>query len=40
MACSVGAVFGALMGMTGMFGDVPTDELAKLVREAARDLLG
>jgi AcrR family transcriptional regulator len=39
MACSVGAVFGALMGMTGIFGDVSTDELAKLVREAAHDLL-
>jgi AcrR family transcriptional regulator len=40
MACSVGAVFGALMGMTGMFGDVSIDELAGLVRGAAHDLLG
>jgi AcrR family transcriptional regulator len=41
MACSVGAVFSALMGMNGMFGDdVSTEELAGLVRTAARDLLG
>jgi AcrR family transcriptional regulator len=40
MACSVGAVFGALMGATGMFGDVPPDEVADVVRQAARDLLG
>jgi AcrR family transcriptional regulator len=40
MACSIGAVLGALMGMTGLFGDVSTDELARLVREAAHDLLG
>jgi AcrR family transcriptional regulator len=40
MACSIGAVLGALMGMTGMFGDVTTDELAQLVRAAAHDLLG
>ncbi|HEX4519134.1 MAG TPA: helix-turn-helix domain-containing protein [Gaiellaceae bacterium] len=41
MACSVGAVFSALMGMSGMFGDgVTTEQLADLVRQAARDLLG
>jgi AcrR family transcriptional regulator len=40
MACSVGAVFGALMGMSGMFGDgVSTDTLAPIVRKAARDML-
>jgi AcrR family transcriptional regulator len=40
IACSVGAVFGALMAAGGLFGDVPTSELARLVREAAHDLLG
>jgi hypothetical protein len=40
MACSLGAVFGALMGMSGMFGDdVSTDTLAPIVRKAARDML-
>jgi AcrR family transcriptional regulator len=40
MACSVGAVASALMGVGGLFGDVTAEELAPLVREAARDLLG
>ncbi len=40
MACSVGAVFAALMGAGGIFGDVPTSRLAELVRQAAHDLLG
>lgn len=39
MACSIGAVFSALMGAGGMFGDVPIEEIAALVREATRDLL-
>jgi AcrR family transcriptional regulator len=40
IACSVGAVFGALMGMQGMFGDdVPAATLAALVRDAAHDML-
>jgi AcrR family transcriptional regulator len=39
MACSVGAVFGALMGVSGIFGDASTGEVAELVRDAAHDLL-
>ena len=40
MACSIGAVMGVLMGAGGAFGDVPPDQLAGLVRDAVRDLLG
>lgn len=40
MACSLGAVVGALVGGEGLFGDVPMDELAELVRDAVSDLLG
>jgi hypothetical protein len=40
MACSVGAVVGALVGGEGLFGDVPMDEIVELVREAVHDLLG
>jgi AcrR family transcriptional regulator len=40
MACSLGAVVGALVGGEGLFGDVQMDELAELVRGAIRDLLG
>ena len=41
MACSVGAVLSALMGMNRMFGeDVSMEQLAAIVREAARDTLG
>ena len=40
MACSVGAVFAALIGAGGIFGDIPTSRLAELVRQAAHDLLG
>jgi AcrR family transcriptional regulator len=40
MACSLGAVVGALVGGEALFGDVPMDELAELVRDAGRDLLG
>jgi hypothetical protein len=40
MVCSVGAVFSALMGLSGMFGDdVSTEEIAAIVRKAARDML-
>jgi AcrR family transcriptional regulator len=39
MACSLGAVVGGLVGGEGLFGDVPIDELAELVREAVRDVL-
>jgi AcrR family transcriptional regulator len=40
MACSIGAVMGVLMGAGEVFPDVPTAELAGLVRDAVRDLLG
>ena len=40
MACSIGAVMGTLMGAGGAFGDVPTEELAGLLRDAVRDLMG
>jgi AcrR family transcriptional regulator len=40
MVCSLGAVVSALVGAEGLFGDVPLPELAELVREAVRDLLG
>jgi len=39
MACSAGAVIVVLLGGGEMFGDVPTSELAELVREPMRDLL-
>ncbi|HEX4019038.1 MAG TPA: helix-turn-helix domain-containing protein [Frankiaceae bacterium] len=39
MACSFGAVVGALMGAGEAFGDVPTSEIADLVREAVHDLM-
>jgi AcrR family transcriptional regulator len=38
MACSIGAVFGALMGAGGMFGAVPADEVAAHVRDAVHAL--
>jgi AcrR family transcriptional regulator len=38
MACSIGAVFAALMGATAMFGDVDPDEVAAYVRDAVHDL--
>ena len=38
MACSIGAVFAALMGATEVFGEVDTDEVAGYVREAVHDL--
>jgi len=40
MACSIGAVIATLATGEAVFGDVPMDELAELVREAVRDLLG
>lgn len=40
MACSIGAVMGALLGAGELFADAPTDELAELVRDAVRDLMG
>jgi len=39
MACSLGAVVGALVGGEALFGDVPMAEVAELVRDAVRDLL-
>jgi AcrR family transcriptional regulator len=38
MASSIGGVISALMGASGMFGEVPQAELAALVRDAVRDL--
>lgn len=38
MACSIGGVVSALMGASGMFGDVPSEQLAALVQDAVRDL--
>ena len=40
MACSIAAVVGALAPGEAVFGEVPMDELAELVRNAVRDLLG
>ncbi len=40
MACSIAAVVGALASGEAVFGEVPMDELAELVRSAVRDLLG
>jgi hypothetical protein len=39
LACTVGAVMGPLVLSGEVFGDIPTDQLGALVREAARDLL-
>jgi AcrR family transcriptional regulator len=39
MACSIGAVMGALMGAGEVFADLPTSELSALVRDAVHDLL-
>jgi AcrR family transcriptional regulator len=39
MACSISAVIGTLATGEAVFGDVPMDELAELVRIAARDVL-
>ncbi|HEX4107452.1 MAG TPA: TetR family transcriptional regulator [Solirubrobacteraceae bacterium] len=40
MACSIGATVGTLLAPGDIFGDVPIDELAGLVRESVRGLLG
>jgi len=40
MACSIGAIVGALATGEAVFGDVPMTELAEEVRAAVRDLLG
>jgi AcrR family transcriptional regulator len=40
MAGSIGAVLGTLAPDAAVFGDVPIEELAELVRAAVRDLLG
>jgi AcrR family transcriptional regulator len=39
IACSVGAVFSALMGADSMFGDASVDEIAVHVRATLRDML-
>ncbi len=39
MACSIGAVMGALMGTSAAFEDVSVQELAGLVRDAVHDLM-
>jgi AcrR family transcriptional regulator len=39
MACSIGAVVGTLATGQAVFGDVPAEQLAELVRGAVRDLL-
>jgi len=39
LACTVGAVMGALVLTGDVFSDVSSDELGALVKEAARDLL-
>jgi len=38
MACSIGAVFAALMGAGAMYGDADPDEVAGYVRAAVHDL--
>jgi AcrR family transcriptional regulator len=38
MACSIGAVFAALMGASAMYGDADPDEVAGYVRAAVHDL--
>jgi AcrR family transcriptional regulator len=40
MACSIGAVMSTLIGGGDAFGEVSTKELAQLLRDAMRDLLG
>jgi len=39
MTCSLGAIVGTLATGDAIFGDVPIEELAELVRTAVRDLL-
>jgi AcrR family transcriptional regulator len=40
MACSIGVVVTGLIGSGELFADVPIDELAEVVRDAALDTLG
>ncbi|MDA8291439.1 MAG: hypothetical protein M0Z33_07165 [Actinomycetota bacterium] len=40
MACSFGAVMGAIVGAGEAFADVPPDDLARMVRGAVHDLMG
>jgi AcrR family transcriptional regulator len=40
MACSISAVVGTLATGDAVFGDVPMEELAELVRSAVHDVLG
>jgi AcrR family transcriptional regulator len=40
MACSISAVVGTLATGEAVFGEVPMDELAELVRSAVHDVLG
>jgi hypothetical protein len=39
MACSIAAVVGTLATGEAVFGDVPMEELAELVRNAVHDIL-
>jgi hypothetical protein len=39
MACSIGAVYGGLVGEGEVFVDAPPSEIAELVREAVHDLI-
>ncbi|MGA3362934.1 MAG: hypothetical protein ABSD82_12995 [Solirubrobacteraceae bacterium] len=39
MTCSLTAIVGTLATGDAIFGDVPIEELAELVRAAVRDLL-
>jgi AcrR family transcriptional regulator len=38
LACSIGAVFSAMMGAGGMFGDVDPEEVARYARGVVHDL--
>jgi hypothetical protein len=38
MACSIGAIFSALMGAGGLVGDRSAEEVAGHVRSVVRDL--
>jgi hypothetical protein len=38
MACSIGAITSAMMGVVGTYGDVPVEDVVKHVRDAVHDL--
>jgi AcrR family transcriptional regulator len=38
MACSIGAITSAMMGVAGMYGEVPVEDVVKHVRDAVHDL--